>query len=257
MKIVRFSKKDNLKFYLFGILEDGFVREILNSPYHELIKYGDDLHRLEDICLLPPVHPQKIVCIATNYLGVSGVKEDMEEPVIFLKGLNAIAKPNDSIHLPFKLNSWGESELGFVIKKSIKNYKKEKNNLSDYILGYLPCNDVSCQNISGRDHHLARSKSVDNFCPVGEYIDTEFQPDNKSIKAYHNGELLREGNTSEFIWDPKKIIEELSKWMTLSPGDLILTGAPKRIRDRQFLENGDEYVVEIEGLPILRNVFLK
>ena len=45
--------------------------------------------------------------------------------------------------------------------------------------------------------------------------------------------------------------------MTLSPGDLILTGAPKRIRDRQFLENGDEYVVEIEGLPILRNVFLK
>jgi 2-keto-4-pentenoate hydratase/2-oxohepta-3-ene-1,7-dioic acid hydratase in catechol pathway len=181
----------------------------------------------------------------------------MVEPVIFLKGANTITSGKEVVHLPFPLNCWGESELGFVVKKTIKDMGNEEFDSSSYILGFLPCNDVSCSNISERDHHLARSKSADNFCPVGEYIDTEYNPENKSIKAYHNGELLRDGNTSEFIWNPNKIIYELSKWMTLCPGDLILTGAPKRTRDRQFLEDGDEYAVEIEGLPILTNTFTK
>ena len=118
-------------------------------------------------------------------------------------------------------------------------------------------NDISCSNVDNRDHHLARSKSADNFCPVGEYIDTTYDHKNKFIRAYHNDQLLRDGNTSEFIWSPSKIIFELSKWMTLNPGDLILTGAPKRVRDRQFLEHGDEYRIEIEGLPILSNRFTK
>jgi 2-keto-4-pentenoate hydratase/2-oxohepta-3-ene-1,7-dioic acid hydratase in catechol pathway len=257
MKIIRFADKNILNPTFYGRLDDKKIFKLLNSPFDELLKFDEDSLDLNDVKLLPPVSPSKIICIATNYLGSTGVDSKMEEPVIFLKGSNAIISGNEVVHLPFKLNCWGESELGFVIKRTIKDIGSEEFDSSTYILGFLPCNDVSCSNISERDHHLARSKSADSFCPVGEFIDTTYDPTNKSIRAYHNDKLLRDGNTSEFIWNPNKIIFELSKWMTLCPGDLILTGAPKRIRDRQFLDDGDEYTVEIEGLPILKNTFTK
>ena len=257
MKIIRFTEKNGFNQISYGKLDDTKIFKLLNSPYDEIFEFSEQSLELPNVEILPPVSPQKIICIATNYSGSIGVDNKMVEPVIFLKGTNTIASRKEVIHLPFPLNCWGESELGFVVKKTIKDIGTEEFDSSSYILGFLPCNDVSCSNISERDHHLARSKSADNFCPVGEYIDTKYNPENKSIKAYHNGELLRDGNTSEFIWNPNKIIYELSKWMTLCPGDLILTGAPKRTRDRKFLEDGDEYTVEIEGLPILKNTFTK
>tara|TARA_B100000902_G_scaffold399813_1_gene472713 strand:- start:7862 stop:8635 length:774 start_codon:yes stop_codon:yes gene_type:complete len=257
MKIIRFIEKNDPYLVCYGRLEKNKIYTVLNTPFEEIIEFSKEFIDLSCVKILPPISPQKIICIATNFSGTTGVDHLMKEPVIFLKGSNTITLGEEAIHLPFKLNSWGESELGFVIKKSIKNLETIEFDSSNYILGFLPCNDVSCSNISERDHHLARSKSADNFCPVGKYVDTEYSPENKSIKAYHNGVLLRDGSTSEFIWNPNRIIFELSKWMTLCPGDLILTGAPKRIRDRIFLEDGDEYTTEIEGLPILKNTFTK
>ncbi len=256
MKIIRYQEDDVSKIN-YGKLENDKVYKILNSPFENEIEISNIPLNLSQTKILSPVSPGKIICIATNFFGATGVDNHMIEPMVFLKGKNTITHNGNSVHLPFNLKCWGESELGFVIKKKIKNQEKEKSDTTNLILGFLPCNDVSCENISNRDHHLARSKSVDNFCPVGDYIDTEYNPSNKYIKAYHNNELLREGNTSEFIWNPPKIIFELSKWMTLSPGDLVLTGAPKRVRERQFLENGDGYRVEIEGLPVLNNHFTK
>lgn len=257
MKIIRFAEKNNPNQIFYGKLENDGVSKVLNSPFEDEISISELRIGVEEVNIFPPVSPEKIICIATNFSGATGVDDQMEEPVIFLKGANAITSHLNAVHLPFDLKCWGESELGFVIKRSAKDIPNEEFDISRYILGFLPCNDVSCENISGRDHHLARSKSADNFCPVGQYIDTSYNPENKSIKALHNGELLRDGNTSEFIWKPKKIIFELSKWLTLSPGDLILTGAPKRIRDRIFLEDGDEYIVEIEDFPVLKNTFTK
>ena len=257
MKLIRFEEKNNPEKICYGKLEGEKFHQITSSPYADKIELIDKPRDLKEVRILPPVSPRNIICIATNFSGATGVSNEMLEPVIFLKGCNTITSNGSSIHLPVNLKCWGESELGFVIKKTIKSQKKEEPNVSDSILGFLPCNDVSCDNISNRDHHLARSKSADNFCPVGEYIDTTYDHKNKFIRAYHNDQLLRDGNTSEFIWSPSKIIFELSKWMTLNPGDLILTGAPKRVRDRQFLEHGDEYRIEIEGLPILSNRFTK
>jgi 2-keto-4-pentenoate hydratase/2-oxohepta-3-ene-1,7-dioic acid hydratase in catechol pathway len=122
-------------------------------------------------------------------------------------------------------------------------------------LGYVPANDVSCDNVDDRDHHLARSKSADGFCPLGQYVDTDYDFRGKKILAYHNNTLLREGNTNQIIWDPERIVVWLADWMTLYPGDVVITGTPSRVRDRMFLKDGDTYTVKIEGFPDLVTKF--
>ena len=78
---------------------------------------------------------------------------------------------------------------------------------------------------------------------------------NKKILAYHNDILLRKGNTDEMIWNPEQIIIWLSSWMTIYPGDLVITGTPSRVRDRLYLKSGDTYTVRIEGFPDLITFF--
>lgn len=196
----------------------------------------------------------KIVALAINFRGATGLTATITEPLVFLKSSNAITGNNAKIKLPFSEKTWGESELAAVIKKPSKNVPL--NEAQDCILGYLPANDVSCDNIESWDHHLARSKSADGFCPLGDYIDTDYDPRNKIIRAYHNDVLLREGNTNSMIWPFPKIIHWLSQWMTLYPGDIVLSGAPPRVGEKLFLKPGDSFRVEIEGLKPLITYFV-
>jgi len=178
----------------------------------------------------------------------------MSEPLVFLKSTNAMVDCNCKVRLPFSSNTWGEAELGVVIKKTTTPQVSSLN-VKDYILGYIPANDVSCNNVEDRDHHLARSKSADGFCPIGQYIDTDYDYRNKEILAYHNDIMLRKGNTDQMIWNPEKSVVWLSGWMTLYPGDIVITGTPSRVRDRMFLKDGDTYTVKIEGFPNLVTKF--
>ena len=153
------------------------------------------------------------MALAINYLGATGQTASMSEPLVFLKSTNAVANFNEQVKLPFNSNTWGESELGVVIGKTTTSDVTTEN-VKDFILGYVPANDVSCDNVEGRDHHLARSKSADGFCPLGQYIDTNYDFRDKKIVAYQNDTLLRKGNTNQFIWDPEKIVLWLAGWMT-------------------------------------------
>jgi len=254
MHIVRFKERTSKKI-LFGSIREGKILKINGSIYQ-------DNHDLEDaqsfvaeeVDFLAPITPSKVVALAINYSGATGQTKVMTEPLVFIKGSNAITGNNNSIRLPFESDTWGESELGVVIQKTTPR-DLTNNNVKDYILGYISANDVSCNNVDERDHHLARSKSADGFCPVGDCIDTEFDYRNKTIRAYHNDCLIREGNTDQMIWNPEKIIIWLASWMTLNGGDLVITGTPSRVRDRLFLSDGDTYTVCIQGLPDLRNTF--
>jgi len=197
--------------------------------------------------------PSKIIGIAVNYEGATGLDDTMSEPLIFLKGSNTFLNNNEKIKIPFNLPCWGEVELGVVISKKAKNISIDE--VESYILGYTIVNDITIKNIDNRDHHLARSKSVDNFCPVLDTLDTSFIPKDQKLKAFHNGILLREGKISDMIWSPEKIVSEVSHWMTLEKGDLILTGTPPRVKERMFLKNNDTFLCEIEGLGKLENEF--
>jgi 5-oxopent-3-ene-1,2,5-tricarboxylate decarboxylase/2-hydroxyhepta-2,4-diene-1,7-dioate isomerase len=188
----------------------------------------------------------KILCLAENY------KKDCKEPLIFIKTTNTLTNLK-KINIDLSSKVWGEVELALIIKKEANNVLYSE--AFDYIKGFSIANDVTIENILGRDHHLALSKCQDDFCPIYSNYSEEFDWNNKYIKCFHNDILLREGNLSDLLWDPYKAIEELSKNFTLHENDLILLGTPPRVRDRIYLKNGDKFICEIEGLGKMENFF--
>ena len=252
MKIIRYKIENSLPRY--GVIKNELIFPIIGSPFAEKIEISKDEELVYDSSiLLKPCLPTKIIALAINFPGATGQTKDMLEPLVFIKANNCARAFNKPVKIAFSSETWGESELGLVIKKETRNINI--NNVKDYILGYVPVNDVSCENIEGRDHHLARSKSADGYCPIGHWIDTEYDYTGKKIQAYHNETIIREGIADQMIWNPEKIIIWLSSWMTLYPGDLISTGAPVRTRERLYLHDGDNFTVKIEGFPDLVTSF--
>jgi len=252
MKIVRYNNDLNLP--CFGSVENNLIIPISGSPFNKKIKLSHSKAlKYDPSILLSPCLPTKIIALAINYHGATGQTKNMLEPLVFLKANNCVVSCNDKVEIAFPSETWGESELGVVIKKEGKNIPYI--NVKDYIFGYVPVNDVSCENVDDRDHHLARSKSPDGYCPIGHWIDTDYDYKEKRVQAFHNDILIRSGKTNEMIWNPEKIIVWLSSWMTLYPGDIISTGAPVRTRDRLYLKTGDVFTVKIEGFPDLKTSF--
>ena len=253
MRIIRFKAKNELENFQFGILESENVYELngnaLNNP-----KKGNFVCKLNDIKLLHPCIPSKIICVAINFNGVEGFSNKMQEPLVFIKPNTSCANPNDDIINPFpNIPWWGEAELGVVIKNKMKNVSEEF--VKDGILGFTLGNDTTVENIDNRDHHLARSKCPDSFCSFGPWIDTDFDASNCIIEAIQNGEVIRRAKTSDQFWQWPKIVSELSNWITLEPFDLILTGNPPDTVGMRYLNDGDNYIVRIEGLGELSNNF--
>lgn len=245
MKIVRFKLKDNLKSdFKYGVLKENQIYQINNDFSQEKIVSSKTFFNLGSCLLDIPFTPTKIIGLAENYPGI-GKADKNREPIFFLKSPNSLTIKN-KIKLPFDLKTWGEPELALIIGRKLKNIKRI--NLKKDILGYAIANDMTCQNLYGRDHHLLRSKSPDNFCPVSYYFETDFDLSNKKIFSYHNKTLLRQDYVSNMIWDIKKILTSLTQWTTLNKFDLILTGAPSRVRDRIFLKKGDKYKCIVEGI---------
>ena len=238
----------------YGLL-DGSKIFSLNNLFHIELDFNfikdfiSDEVNASDVKFLPPCEPSKIIGIALNYPGVGEINSNLDEPLVFIKGLNSLVLDNVPLVLKSSDMAWGECELAAVIKHKVKNIKS--NTVLDSILGFMPANDITCNNFGNRDHHLARSKSVDGFCPVGKFIDLDYQYKNKKIQGYQNDILIRDGNTNNMVYSIEKIIEWLSSWMTLNPGDIILTGAPPRVREKQFLRPDDTYSVRIEGFDNL------
>jgi len=257
MKIIRF-KYNNLLGY--GRLEGGVVTPLKdgNTPFNcdlsdEFFENESGL-KFDDCDLLMPVNPSKVIGVALNYPGVSNQKSS-ETPLVFLKSSNAVVSLDTSVSLPRNLPTWGEAELAVIINKKIKKIS-ESDKVEEYILGYCVANDVTCNNTDKRDHHLALSKSQDGFCPIGSFIETDYHYENKIIRGYQNGELIREGNTSDMIFNIHQIIRYLSDSMTLLPGDIILSGAPPRVREKIYLSKNDIYTVSIEGLEEIHTKFI-
>lgn len=255
MKIIKYINDDGSFSYGSLISEkDLIIQEIENDPFNcsDIITNNKE-KKIDKKSLLPPCDPSKIVCFAINFEGITGFNNNMAEPLVFLKSKNSLCLNHSYVKIPFNSNTWGEAEIGVVIKKISKNVNI--NNINDFILGYIISNDISCSNIDNRDHHLARAKSADGFCPISNYIDTNYDPTNKKIESFHNEVLLRKGFSDQMFWNVDKLISWLSSWMTLYPGDIILTGSPGRVRDRMYLKKGDTFTCKIDGFSELVTYF--
>lgn len=237
----------------YGTTDLNDVYSLSGDPLIEF-KIGKKAGKLENIRLLSPCKPNKIIGLAINYQGSTGQIANMDEPMVFIKPGSCVIGPGDAIKCPFEdTKVWMEAELAIVVGKKARNVSIEE--AENYILGFTVANDVTAENKYEWDHHLARSKGVDTFCPIGPWIDTSFKPSNQIIEGYQNGELLRKGTLDQRLFKENEIIAFLSRWITLEPFDTILTGAPARVRPRQYLKNGDKCVCKIEGLGEIENHF--
>jgi 2,4-diketo-3-deoxy-L-fuconate hydrolase len=222
-----------------------------------------DLQRMpivaSDIRLGTPVGGiRQFVAIGLNYrkhAQESGL-EVPKEPVVFTKALTSLAGPNDAIKLPPQSEStdW-EIELGFVIGTLARNVSEDK--ALSHVAGYCLANDVSERDWQiKRGGQWGKGKSFDGFGPVGPWLLTadELQdPQSIPLRLEVNGEVRQESNTADMIFSVAQIVSYLSQFMTLLPGDLVITGTPQGVGlgmkpNPVFLKRGD--VVTLQAGPL-------
>ena len=247
MKLLRFIH-NNKK--LYGIAQHENVRVIHGDIFGEYTA-TDTILKIEDIKILPPCDPTKIVCVRLNYYEHQLEMNEFADkfPILFIKPNTAVIAHNENIINPKGVDRVDfEAELAVVIKKRAKNIKK--GTAKDYILGYTCFNDVTAREIQKQDGQWTRAKSFDTFAPVGPYITTEVEPDNLDIQLLVNGQVRQHSNTNKLIWNVDFLVEQISNIMTLLPGDIIATGTPSGCGK---MEDGDKVEVIIEKLGTLTN----
>ncbi len=207
---------------------------------------------LEEVKLLAPVQPSKIVCVGRNYLehALELGNKMPEEPLLFLKPPSSIIAHEDGIELPgVSQQVEHEGELGVVIGRTARKIN-ETDNALDYVLGYTCVNDVTARDLQRKDVQFTRGKGFDTFCPVGPWIVTDIDPTNTSVTTRVNGEVKQNGNTADMAFPVAFLIRYIAAIMTLFPGDLIATGTPAGV---SRMTHGDRVEIEVSGIGILRN----
>ena len=247
MRIVR-AKYQGEVFY--AILEKDAVERLNGAPYDGIVRDGRK-YSVENVQLLAPAEPTKIVCVGKNYKAhADEMKEGQpEEPLLFLKPNTCIVGNGDDVVYPAQSKRVDyEAELGVVIGK--KAHEVELGHAAEYIFGYICLNDVTARDIQKGDGQWTRGKGFDTFCPIGPWIETELDAGNTRIRSILNGEVRQDSTTAMMTHSIDKLICYMSACMTLLPGDIIATGTPEGIGPMQ---RGDVIEVEIEGIGTLKN----
>ena len=250
MKYVRFKSGDNTS---WGILEGTKINELSDNYVLSESKTTDNVFNAEDVTMLSPVDPGKIIAIGLNYKSHLGDKPAPEVPEPFFKLPDTLIGNNDNIIVPKEasennLTVQPEAELCLVIGKGGKRITQ--SNALSHVFGYTCGNDVSVRDWQQNDLQWWRAKSCDTFTVIGPWIETEVDAANAQIICRINGEEVQNQNTSDLLHKVPKIIEFVSSMITLNAGDVIMTGTPGKPKN---MYDGDRVEVEIEGIGILSN----
>ncbi len=246
MKIARFEANGTVS---YGLVEGDSVRVISGSPLEEFTETGDTL-TLSSVRLLAPVpRPGKIMAMALNYRSHVGGAKEPARPEPFFKTATSIIGPGDDIVIPPDTEQvHEEGELVAVIGKRARNVPETE--ALDYVLGYMCGNDVSARDWQQADVQWWRAKSSDTFSPTGPFIVTGLDPTALTISVRLNGDDVQSCNSAEMIFGVAHTIADLSKYVTLEPGDLLFTGTSGTTSQ---IKAGDTVEVEIAGIGTLRN----
>jgi 2-keto-4-pentenoate hydratase/2-oxohepta-3-ene-1,7-dioic acid hydratase in catechol pathway len=200
---------------------------------------------------LAPVTPAIVVCIGLNYKDHAAEmnKKLPAEPLVFLKPPGSVIGPDDPIRIP----SWAgriehEAEMAVVIKTRASQVKAAQ--AMDYVLGITCLNDVTARELQAKDVQYSRAKGFDTFCPIGPCVAVGLDPSQLGVEGWVNGERRHHSNTRELIFTVPFLIEHVTRFMTLNPGDVITTGTPSGVGP---LVPGDRMMVKVEGVGTLSN----
>lgn len=249
MKFARFkNKQDEI---VYGLIDGNKLIELRGDIFSQYNK-TKKTYLLEDVKLLPPCKPSKIVAVGLNYQDHADEMEKAipSEPMLFMKPGTSVIGHESNIKYPDHMSERVdyEGELAIVISREAS--KVREKDAQNYIFGYTCINDVTARDLQSKDVQFTRAKGFDSFAPIGPYIETDLDTSNLKIKTYLNGELRQSSTTSNLIFDVSRLVAFVSSVMTLLPGDIIATGTPSGIGE---MKPGDVVEVEIEGIGKLKN----
>jgi 2-keto-4-pentenoate hydratase/2-oxohepta-3-ene-1,7-dioic acid hydratase in catechol pathway len=242
---------------LLGEPHRGSLRELIAAGKVEELRgrlgdSGAPSHPRSAVALLAPVpDPEKIVCIGLNYRGHAaemGIEELPQSATIFAKYRNALVPDGTTVRVPTAKTDY-EAEVAFVVGRRAKDVDEAA--ALDHIAGYTLLNDLSARDLQGATPQWMPGKIFDGAAPCGPYLVTpdEAGPaDALPIRLTLNGEEMQNGSTDDLIFSVPQLVAQLSRLMTLEPGDIVSTGTPEGVgmsrKPRVWLADGDEVVVE-------------
>jgi 2-keto-4-pentenoate hydratase/2-oxohepta-3-ene-1,7-dioic acid hydratase in catechol pathway len=249
MRLVRFRFGDRIA---TGAIDEGSqdIRILQGTFFEDPIPTGEQVP-LDDVRLLAPVLPSKLVCVGKNYAAHAAEfgLEVPEEPLLFLKPSTAVIGPGDPIQLlPISTRVDYEGELAVVIGRIARGVRAE--DAYRFILGYTCANDVTLRDLQHTNDQWARAKGFDGSCPLGPWVETVLDPNDIRIETRLNGEIRQAAQTSDMVFGVAELIEYITEFMTLLPGDVLLTGTPEGVGR---LTKGDIVEVEVDGIGALLN----
>lgn len=250
MRIARYEIDGRVQWGIVESVESSGerVRAITGDPFGAR-KTTAQSRPLASVKLLAPVTPSKIFALAHNYADHLQGKAPPREPQIFLKVPSSVIGPGDTIVLPRDQGRMDEEgELVVVMGKRCRSVSRA--DALGYVLGYTCGNDVSARAWQKADLNWWRAKSTDTFSPLGPYIVTDLDPASATIAARINGKEVQRCSSADLIFDVPALIEWISRWVTMEPGDLIYTGTSG---EPAQLHGGDTVEVIIGGIGVLSN----
>jgi 2-keto-4-pentenoate hydratase/2-oxohepta-3-ene-1,7-dioic acid hydratase in catechol pathway len=257
-----------------GVVRDNEVTRIAVPDMLTLIEEGtaslqvtSETIPLDRVRLLAPIpRPHKnIFAVGRNYAehakeSAAARGEKIGPPVIFTKAPTAVNAPFGEIVIDPEVSvqvDW-EAELAVIIGKRAR--KVAQQDALKYVFGYTVLNDVTARDLQNRTSQFFVGKSIDGYAPMGPWIVTADEipdPQNLNVWCRVNGVVKQSGNTREMLYPVAYIIEDLSRLMTLEPGDIITTGTPAGVgfarKPPEFLKPGDVLESEVEKIGIIRN----
>lgn len=250
-KVTKYIRYRHFSTVAYGILDGESVREFRGDMFGDHKETGATL-RLDDVKLLHPCEPPKILAVGLNYKSHLGDRKPPEHPEIFYKPVSALQNPEDPIVIPpAAKNVHYEGELVLVVGKSLKRASPAE--ARGAVFGVTCGNDVSDRDWQGgpqKDLQWWRAKGADTFAPLGPVIVQGLDYSNLLLQTRLNGNVVQKQYTSDLIFDGPAILSWISQYVTLTPGDLIYTGTPGHT---SAMKEGDLVEVDIEGIGVLRN----
>ena len=241
----------------FGIMEGDRITEVEGSPF-ESYSVTQNKHDLDKVSLLVPVIPPTFYAAGINYPEhvTWAARMRGEEPVlprkadIGYRASNALIANGENIIKPKDSTTefQYEGELVAVIGRTAKNLSRDE--ALSCVLGYTIGNDVSERTWQRGDRTFWRAKNTDTFKPMGPWIETDVDPTNLETTIRLSGRVVSQFNTGTMIFDTATYISEMSRYLTLYPGDVVWMGTDGATEN---MVPGDVCEIEIEGIGTLSN----
>lgn len=246
---IKYARFQVGKTVAYGVVEGDAVRQISGDPFGEWRSTGT-VYPLDELKLLPPVRPGKVLALAGNYVSHLGDEHPRpEHPEVFFKVPSCIIGPGESVVIPKHSSEVHlEAEMVIVIGRRAKNVPEEE--ALKYVLGVTCGNDISARDWQSKDRQWWRAKGTDTFGPCGPFIVSGIDYDDLLLQSRLNGEIKQSQRTSDMVFSVPQTVSWISRHVTLEPGDLIYTGTPGKT---PAIRPGDVLDIELEQVGVLRN----